>query len=297
MILSTEGLNTLFTGFKAAYQEGLQGAPSHFDKIAMRTTSAAREETYGWLGHFPNIREWVGDRVIGNLAMHSFAIANRDFEATVSVSRNDIEDDKIGLYSPIFREFGREAGELPDRLIFELLASGFTQPCYDGQYFFDADHPVTDAQGAVQSVSNLQAGASTPWFLIDTSRAMRPLVFQKRRDFTLVRKDQPGDENVFHRKEFVYGTDGRCNAGYGFWQLAYASKAELTPANYEAARAAMTALRGENGRVLGISPTLLVVPTSLEGAGRRILKTQTKSDGASNEWADSAELLVTPWLG
>jgi phage major head subunit gpT-like protein len=49
--------------------------------------------------------------------------------------------------------------------------------------------------------------------------------------------------------------------------------------------------------VLGIMPTLLIVPASLEGAGRRILKAQNKADGASNEWVESAELLVTPWLG
>ena len=31
------------------------------------------------------------------------------------------------------------------------------------------------------------------------------------------------DENVFMRDEFVWGADGRSNAGYGFWQMAYGS--------------------------------------------------------------------------
>lgn len=31
------------------------------------------------------------------------------------------------------------------------------------------------------------------------------------------------DENVFMNNQFIYGADGRSNAGYGFWQMAYGS--------------------------------------------------------------------------
>lgn len=296
MIINDDNLKTLYITFNAAFRKGFDAAPTHYDKVAMTTNSVAREEEYGWIGRFPRIREWIGDRIIDGLSVHSYSIKNKDFEATVSVARNDIEDDKYGLYGPMFDQFGRETKEHPDHLVFQLLGNGFTVPCYDGQNFFDTDHPVTDADGGVQSVSNVQAGAGPAWFLLDTSRALRPLVYQRRRDFGLVRKDRPDDENVFYKKELVYGTDGRCNVGFGLWQLAFGSKADLTSENYEAARAAMTSLRGEAGRVLGIMPTMLVVPTELEGDGRRILKTQSKADGASNEWFDSAELLVTPWL-
>lgn len=54
-----------------------------------------------------------------------------------------------------------------------------------------------------------------------------------------MRKDNPPDENVFYKREYIYGSDGRCNVGFGLWQLAYASKQPLTAENYEAARAAM----------------------------------------------------------
>ncbi len=29
--------------------------------------------------------------------------------------------------------------------------------------------------------------------------------------------------NVFMNNQFIYGADGRSNAGYGFWQMAYGS--------------------------------------------------------------------------
>jgi phage major head subunit gpT-like protein len=89
---------------------------------------------------------------------------------------------------------------------------------------------------------------------------------------------------------------GRCNVGFGLWQLAYASKADLTPDNFETARAAMAKLRGDNGKLLGIKATHLLVPVELEGDGRRLLKNQNDAAGASNPWIDSAELIVSPWL-
>ncbi len=86
------------------------------------------------------------------------------------------------------------------------------------------------------------------------------------------------------------------NVGYGFWQLAYGSKQTLDATNYAAARAAMTGRRGDYDRPLGIMPNVLVVPASLEGAGRALIEADTLSTGGKNIWYRSAELLVVPWL-
>jgi phage major head subunit gpT-like protein len=39
---------------------------------------------------------------------------------------------------------GQSAAELPADIIGRLMSLGFTSLCYDGQYFFDTDHPVGD---------------------------------------------------------------------------------------------------------------------------------------------------------
>lgn len=61
------------------------------------------------------------------------------------------------------------------------------------------------------------------WFLLCTSKAIKPFIFQNRRKPTLVVKDSPEDDNVFFHNEHLYGVDMRCNAGFGLWQLAYGS--------------------------------------------------------------------------
>ena len=151
----------------------------------------------------------------------------------------------------------------------------------------------------------MQSGAGPAWFLLDTSRALKPLIYQERRPYRLVSKDRPEDDNVFNNKEFVYGVDGRSNAGFGLWQLAFGSKAELTPANYEAARAAMMAFKGDEGRPLNIRPDVLVAPPSLEGAAMRLLNNGTRVEivgendtpvAVQNEWANTAKPIVTAWV-
>lgn len=67
-------------------------------------------------------------------------------------------------------------------------------------------------------------------------------------------------------------------------------------AEYATARQAMHKLRGENGRLLGIRPTTLVVPTALERSALQLINNQVTTAGGSNEWYQSATLIITPWL-
>ena len=67
--------------------------------------------------------------------------------------------------------------------------------------------------------------ADTPdaWFLLCTNRFLKPIIFQKRKEIKMTSLTKDDDQNVFLRDEFVWGADGRSNAGYGFWQMAYGS--------------------------------------------------------------------------
>lgn len=303
MIVNKANLGAIFTAFKTVFNVGLETAPSVYERVAMVVPSTTKEEVYSWLGQFPGVREWLGPRVIKNLTAHGFTIVNKKFESTVSIARTDIEDDRFGVFSPVMRELGRAAGDHPDQLTFALLADGFATTCYDGQFFFDTDHPVGDGNGGTTSVSNVQAGAETPWFLLDTSRAYKPLIYQRRIPYALQSKTDDSDEEVFNNDTFLYGVRGRSSMGFGLWQLAYASKAELTPANYEAARAAMMAFTGDEGRPLNIKPDLFVGPPSLEGAAMRLFNNGTRVEtvdavplSVQNEWAGTAEPIITAWL-
>ncbi|SMF83023.1 Mu-like prophage major head subunit gpT [Tistlia consotensis] len=296
MLINSATLTRLGIGFKASFQAGLGMAGAQSERIATTVPSSTKSEEYGWLGKVPNVREWIGDRVVQNLMAHSYTIRNKPWELTIGVDRDDIEDDNIGIYNPLFQQMGQSTGAHRETLIFGLLKSGFTTDCYDGQYMFDTDHPVLDEDGSVTSVANTDGGSGTPWFLIDANKPLKPILFQNRKDWNFVAKDSPTDEKVFSRKEFQYGTDSRSNVGFGFWQFAWGSKQTLDATHYATARAALQGMKGDYGRPLGVMPNLLVVPPALESAGRKLLNSENASGGETNEWKGTAELLVVPWL-
>lgn len=290
MIVNQGNLQTLYRGFSAAFHAGFGSAPPDIE-VAMEVRSEAREEEYGWLGQWPGLREWVGERALRGIVQHGYTIRNRKFESTVEVRRDDVRDDRYGVYGPMFTELGRAAAAHPAEIVYAALKKGFEATCYDGQYFFDTDHPV---QG--KSVSNDGGGAGTAWFLLDLSRAIRPIIFQRRRNYEIEMMNAANDEHVFMRDTYRYGVSARVNAGYGLWQLAYGSKQDLTAANYAAARAAILGVKGDQGRPLGCMPTHLVVPPALEGKALEILNAERDTNGKTNVWKGTAKAHVTPWL-
>src|SRR6202040_3005757 len=259
MEVSPQNLSALFTGFDVVFQRGFEKPPSYYEAICSIVRSSSRVSTYPWLGRTTKFREWLGDRVIQALEAHSYTIANRNFEDTVSIDRNDIEDDTYGVYEPIIEQLGWDPKVHPDMLLFQMMRNSVTTPTsvvgYDGQPFFSSTHPVgpLGRADADSNSSNVNSSGSGPyWFLIDASRAIRPFIFQLRREYAVTRMSSINDEAVFNRREFRYGVDGRANTGVGLWQFAYASNLDLSnPTNYGAARAAMRAFKTDAGQPFG----------------------------------------------
>jgi len=291
MMINQANLDGIYKSFNTIFNEAFDATPSQYPLVAMETPSEGRSVDYKWLGAFPMMRKWVGDRVIKDLSAFRYEIVNEPFEATVEVDRDDIDDDLVGVYKPIIQGLGFSAKQHPDMLVWALLKAGFATPCFDGQYFFDDDHQVAGG-----SVSNYGSGVGTPWYLMDLSRPIKPIVLQIRKRPQFVAQDRPDDKNAFMRKKFRYGVDDRKNVGYGLWQLAYGSKAALDASAYEAARAAMISFKNDEGVGLGIVPTHLIVPPTLESAGRKILEAEHDASGASNIWYNTAKLVMVPWL-
>jgi len=99
MELNAGNLRILTTGVQAVYQNAFNSyAPIVINgRIATPTTSTTTEELYAWLGQSTGFREWLGDRVAQNLALHDYRIKNRKFENTVAINRDAIEDDRYGV--------------------------------------------------------------------------------------------------------------------------------------------------------------------------------------------------------
>lgn len=290
MIVNPQNLRSIYIGFNTLFNKALTTVDPLYKQIATVTPSTTDSETYAWLGDIPGMREWVGDREIQNLAASGYTIRNKDFELTIGIDRNAVEDDKIALYNPSVEMLAQSAAMHPDELVFALLASGFSAKCYDGKPFFSDAHQVGKntvsnkgtaqlsleayiaARAGMMSLTNTKgralnivpdtlvvppaleakardilvadfingtrntmqgtakplvvpqlAGHDSMWFLLSTSRPVKPLIYQERKKAKFVSKTAETDDNVFMKKQFIYGADSRGNAGFGFWQMAYGS--------------------------------------------------------------------------
>lgn len=296
MDITANALKAVYTAVKLAFQTGRGSYTPLWTRIATLVNSNTASEDYAWLGEFSRLREWIGDRQVNRMKMYDYSLKNKKFEATEGVPSERIEDNQFGSLTPKFQDMGYAAATHPDEMLFALLAAGFTTKCYDGQNFFDTDHPVGE-EGSEVSVSNMLAGTGNPWFLLDTNRPLKPMIYQRRKDYTLQAKTDAGNsDHVFMTDEYLYGVDARGNWGFGFWQQAFGSKADLTEQNFEDALAVMGSHESDKGRPLGIMPNLLVVGPSNRSAAKRVVDQENKANGESNVNFKAVEVLVVPWL-
>ena len=114
-VVTSSLVSALRVGFQREFQDALSSAPSQWDRLSTRVPSSSAGNTYGWIGQFPKLREWSGDRSFKNIKEHGYSVMNNLYEATVDIPRTAVEDDDIGVYAPLFREMAMPPGRIPTR--------------------------------------------------------------------------------------------------------------------------------------------------------------------------------------
>lgn len=141
-------------------------ASALYREVATIVPSTKAEEKYGWLGGLPFMREWTDERVPGGLKEFGYSIENKDWEVSMAVDRNALEDDQFGQIRLRTQQLGESASEHRDHFTFMFLLQGFNAvwtdaecpmtpflpewegrsvTCFDGQNFFDSDHQYGDS--------------------------------------------------------------------------------------------------------------------------------------------------------
>lgn len=300
-VITAAVLNAFNTAIKTAFNKGLGVQNEDWKQIAKEIPSDAKSNTYAWLSQFPAFREWVGARVHKAVKERAYSVDNRKFENTLDVPRTDFEDNNLGMYSGIAESFGEAIGDLKNDLVFGGIKSGITEICYDGQYFFDVDHPVApneDGTGTTVSVSNYQTGALELWVLLCTKRAPKPFYLQNRTGAPefVAKQNAATSDAVFENDVFSWGGRWRGSFAFGFWQLAFGSKAALSAANFNANYNAMMQIKADGNRPLNIIPDTIVVGPANRVAAEELFLTQKLANGADNPNYNRVKVIVNPLM-
>lgn len=299
MIVNRQNLALLTQAVQATFALGasaLQASDVDISAVAMEVPSTTGENIYPYLRSMGQIREWIGDRVIQNLAQGDYKITNKSFEQTHGIPRVAVEDDQYGIYKPMFQQLGANVANFPASKVYAQLKSGFNTLGPDGQYFFDVDHPV-GKPGLEASVSNFMGGSGEGWYIVDARKVFKPIVWQPRKAFNLVTQFNEEDPRVFQAAEYVWGVDGRAGVGFSpFWQLAFASKNAMTATEVSAMLVAMASQKDDNGNPLAVRGTHLVCSPTLGETARKIVTQERLANGEDNVLKGRLIVVESPWL-
>lgn len=294
MIITKTSLEALRTGLSSAFRGGLKKVGSKHEAFSTVVPSTTRVQTYGFLSDPPAFRKWIGPKRIKALAEKAYQLVNDAFEQTFGIHKHQIADDNLGLYAPMVSGWGQSSAELKDRLAFEALRDGHIRECFDGQNFFDAEHPMGPEDAPVSnSIGN---AAVQPWYLLDTSGALKPILIQEREAPHFHMVTDPEDAHVFKTGEFLMGAEARYGAGYTYWQLALRSTAALDAAGYQTAKDTPLAFVDDEGQPIKVKYDTIVVGRSNVAAARNLFQKQNLAGGESNIFYQDVTVIEAEWL-
>jgi phage major head subunit gpT-like protein len=142
-------LVSTFQQLDMRFQRGYTGRKQYYQQFSDIVPSSTKQNVYSWMAELPGLRKWTGPKLVRNLSTRAVALVNDDYEDTYELDRNDIEDDIAGNYANREQLMGDAASRWPDDLMTDVVKAGTTALAFDGQFFFDTDHPVDmDDSGA-----------------------------------------------------------------------------------------------------------------------------------------------------
>jgi len=170
MIINGETLKALSKQLSKIFDKALGSVETTYGKISTVVENVgSMTVSYAWLGDVPKMREWVGDRVLKDLKAFGYSITKKDWEATIEVTRDEIEYDQLGLVKPRIEQMGHASQTHYDEMLYAMIEANGV--CYDGKPFFASDHDI----GGV-AFSNLGDKALSKAAVLAARTEMRSLV-------------------------------------------------------------------------------------------------------------------------
>lgn len=148
----------LRTEFSKALKNG--ESPSDVMPMIMETSSTTYSEKYGWLGEVPQMTEWLDERKLKGLKDFDYTIPNKDYEATLKVPKNALDDDQLGAINLRIRDLVNRGMTHPRKLFFDALVAGTTDLGYDGVPFFSNSH--VESGSAQDNLLGYSAAGTAP---------------------------------------------------------------------------------------------------------------------------------------
>jgi phage major head subunit gpT-like protein len=144
MDITAANLDILFRQAQINFQGALTKTPVISPMIASPLPMGNRQITNAFLDRLPMMREWRGNRVVHSPVAHARTITAKVYEHTYGVSKWDIIDENLQLFSMATSMQGEAVAKQPDQLNWEFLKIAASSEAlgFDGVPVYSAAHPL-----------------------------------------------------------------------------------------------------------------------------------------------------------
>lgn len=150
-------------GIRSAFFEVLDARqPNWVDKLAFQTNSNHGLETYAMMGMPPAMREWKGGRQPAELGEDTLIIHNKPFESTVKVMKEELRRGQNEQILMRIQDLAKRGLQHKGNQLTDLIISGASLTCYDGQAFFSSTHSSRNSGTQDNDLTFAAATGTTP---------------------------------------------------------------------------------------------------------------------------------------
>jgi len=148
-------------------------------KICFATKTTGKTDRYPFSLPLNDMEEWTDERKFEDLEYDDFSLSNTDFEKSIKIHRNEIEDDALGMAMGRARELGQVAARHPQIRMTALINEHMTGTAgtyivgFDGVTLFNTAH--TWQSGYTTSQDNLRGSATAHQGKMDTTYGLANL--------------------------------------------------------------------------------------------------------------------------
>ncbi len=154
MVISQPVLNGLRVRFSNDYAKGYSIAKTWYEKVSSTVPSDGEANVYGWMAELPEMRKWVGERMVANIKEHVYQLPNDRYELTYAVNADKIKNDKLAIYALHFKQLGDRTRKHPDLLMQAAMQNGQNVLTYTGVPFFSTTIPIDPYQPGLGTYQN-----------------------------------------------------------------------------------------------------------------------------------------------
>ena len=149
-IMDPAQLDRLYTGLNTQFLSLYGKSTKWSSKVCTVVNSDTAQMEYPIFANNVRMTEWNSGRVTNQMSLFTQIIKAKRYQASIECNRDFIRDalrngssmEALGLQ---IQELAYAADKFEDTLAGTLILSGAVSRCYDGQFFFDAAHPIDPA--------------------------------------------------------------------------------------------------------------------------------------------------------